>query len=94
MRRPKRSTSKRGYGYLHQQRRERLRPLVEAGLVPCARCGQLIESGERRELDHAPGKRGYLGPSHFRCNRSHGGKIGAAITNGGKQSQRRVSRIW
>lgn len=95
MRRPKHSTSKRGYGYLHQQRREQLRPLVEAGMVRCARCGHMIESDERWELDHAPGKRGYLGPSHFACNRRAGGKIGAAITNAGKQSQRRkVSRVW
>ena len=65
--------------------------MVEAGLVHCARCGQLIESGERWELDHAPGKQGYLGPSHFHCNRSAGGKVGAAITNG---KRRRVSRIW
>ena len=88
---PKPSTSQRGYGYLHQQLRERLRPMVEAGMVRCPRCGQVIEGGERWELDHAPGKRGYLGPSHFRCNRSAGGKIGAAITNG---KRRRVSRIW
>jgi hypothetical protein len=88
---PKPSTSQRGYGYLHQQLRERLRPMVEAGMVRCPRCGQFIEGGDRWELDHAPGKRGYLGPSHFRCNRSAGGKIGAAITNG---KRRRVSRIW
>ena len=59
---PKPSTSQRGYGYLHQQLRARLKPIVEAGMVRCARCGQLIESGERWELDHAPGKQGYLGP--------------------------------
>jgi hypothetical protein len=61
-------------------------------MVRCARCQQIIAPAERWELDHAVGKQGYLGPSHFRCNRSAGGKIGAAITNGGKQ--RLVSRIW
>ena len=45
-------------------------------MVRCARCGLFIEPGQRWELDHAPGKQGYLGPSHFRCKRSHGGKIG------------------
>lgn len=44
---PKPSTTLRGYGYLHQQLREKLRPMVEVGLVCCARCGALIESGER-----------------------------------------------
>jgi len=58
-----------------------LRPLVEAGIVRCARCQKIIAAGERWELDHAAGKQGYLGPSHFKCNRSAGGKVGAAITN-------------
>ena len=75
------STTKRGYGAHHQALRERLHPQVEAGVVPCARCGELIAPGERWELDHAPEKLGYLGPSHFKCNRSAGGKLGAAITN-------------
>ena len=95
---PKPSTTLRGYGYLHQQLREKLRPMVEVGLVCCARCGALIESGERWELDHAPGKQGYLGPSHFRCNRSAGGRIGAAITNGKRRpvssTDLKVSRVW
>jgi len=78
---PRPSTTQRGYGYLHQRRREGLRPLVEAGIVRCARCQKIIAAGERWELDHAAGKQGYLGPSHFTCNRSAGGKVGAAITN-------------
>ena len=86
------STTKRGYGAHDQALRERLRPQVEAGVVRCARCGQLIVPGERWELDHASGKHGYLGPSHFRCNRSAGGKLGAAITNGARS--RKVSRVW
>jgi hypothetical protein len=88
---PRPSTTQRGYGYLQQQGRERIRPLVEAGLVRCARCPKLIAPGETWELDHAAGKQGYLGPFHFKCNRSHGGRIGAAITNGTK---RRVTREW
>ena len=54
---PKPSTTLRGYGYLHQQLREKLRPMVEAGMVCCARCGRFIEPGQRWELDHAPGNR-------------------------------------
>jgi hypothetical protein len=39
------STTKRGYGAHHQALRERLRPQVEAGVVRCARCGELIPRG-------------------------------------------------
>jgi hypothetical protein len=76
------STTQRGYGYLHQKMRERLKPMVEAGMTNCARCGDRILPGQRWELDHAAGKQGYRGPAHWRCNRSAGGRIGAAITNG------------
>jgi hypothetical protein len=68
-------------------------------LVRCARSQKIIAPGERWELDHAPGKQGYLGPSHFHCNRQAGGKLGAAITNGAKRRRvsttgLKVSRVW
>jgi hypothetical protein len=87
----RKSTTTRGYGYLHQKMRERIAPQVEAGLLPCARCGLPILFGQAWELDHAPGKQGYLGPSHRKCNRRAGGKEGAAITNG---QRLRHSRVW
>jgi hypothetical protein len=88
------SPSRRGYGTHHRALREGLKPIVEAGLVRCARCGVLIEPGMAWELDHAAGKQGYLGPSHRRCNRSAGGKEGAAITNGKRGTRLRWSRQW
>ena len=93
------STTKRGYGAHHQALRKAVRPQMEAGVVPCARCGVLIAPEERWELDHAPGKQGYLGPSDVRCNRSAGGRVGAAITNSRRSAQppstkRPWSRVW
>jgi hypothetical protein len=58
----------RGYGWSHQQMRERFRPLVEAGECACARCGRQILPWEAWHLDHADGRGSYLGPSHQRCN--------------------------
>lgn len=59
------STTERGYGYLHQQERKRLAPIVLAGGVLCARCGLPIESGQAWDLGHADGNRErYTGPEH------------------------------
>jgi len=81
---PRPSTTQRGYGAHHQALRERLRPEVEAGVVRCARCGQLIAPGERWDLGHDDYDRiSYAGPEHARCNRA---------TN--RIHARRVSRIW
>ena len=66
----------------------------------CARCGELIAPRDRWELDHSSGKQGYLGPSHFHCNRSAGGRLGAEITNSRRtgeapsESKRPWSRVW
>ena len=94
------STSQRGYGYDHQRLRDRLKPFVEAGMVRCARCGRLIEPCTPFDLGHVDGsgRTLYQGIEHRTCNRRAGGKIGAAITNGGKQRRvstgLRVSRVW
>ena len=64
------STAARGYGPGHEARRRKVDPLVQTGTVPCARCGELIEKNEPWDLDHRDDRRGYLGPSHARCNRS------------------------
>lgn len=83
-----------GYGRKHQNERKRWEPIVAAGNVRCARCRKLILPGMAWHLDHAPGKRGYLGPSHAKCNVVAGAKLGAAITNAKKRARRRVSRRW
>ena len=52
----------------HKAMRRRLDPVVQTGTVTCARCGELIEPGSKWQLDHRNGGRGWLGPSHQRCN--------------------------
>lgn len=76
-------TTARGYGADHQKLRAWWKPAVDAGKVPCARCGVKIltdprELGDGWQLDHDPTdptRRRYLGPSHTRCNQG-----GAPIT--------------
>ena len=65
------TTTQRGYGHHHQQLRKKWRPLVEAGIVTCARCGELIPPGASWDLGHVDGDRSsYQGPEHARCNRA------------------------
>jgi hypothetical protein len=78
------STTLRGYGHRHQQARKRLAPLVDAGLVRCARCGDWIAPGEPWDLGHHDWDRSlYTGPEHRACNRATAGRW-----------RRRVSRRW
>ena len=58
------------YGNAHQKARAKLKPYVDAGMCTCARCGETIQPGDKWDLDHAPDRQSYLGPSHARCNRS------------------------
>ncbi|GAB3372509.1 hypothetical protein H5411_27845 [Amycolatopsis echigonensis] len=76
------TTTQRGYGAYHQRIRASLAPRVATGSVRCARCGQLIRSGQAWDLGHADGtgKREYQGPEHATCNRSAGGRTGRSRT--------------
>src|SRR5947207_862422 len=71
------NTTERGYGAGHQAARARVEPFVLAGGARCARCGEQIVPGEPWHLDHRDDGRGYLGPSHSRCNLHVGGVEGA-----------------
>jgi hypothetical protein len=51
-------TSDRGYGWNHQQARQRWARLVAAGLADCARCGEPIIPGEPWDLGHDDDDRG------------------------------------
>jgi hypothetical protein len=83
------SRERRGYGPAHRTRRRILRPMVEAGLVDCARCGHRILAGEPWDLGHDDVDRSkYLGPEHRRCNRSAAGKKSAEL------QRPRTSRDW
>jgi hypothetical protein len=92
------TSSMRGYGYHHQLKRQRLKPLVASGTVRCARgpeciyaelvngqlVGGLIKRGQPWDLGHVDGdRRRYSGPEHRECNR-------ATETH----RARRVSRKW
>lgn len=64
------SSTARGYGWVHQQVRARLAPIVATGTARCARCGEFIGPAERWDLGHDDDDRTrYSGPEHRRCNR-------------------------
>jgi hypothetical protein len=83
------SVPKQGYGAQHQAYRRQLAPMVEAGLVRCARCGELIEAGASWDLGHVDnsGKTAYQGAEHSRCNRGAPSKQRKAV-------RLRWSREW
>lgn len=68
------STDQRGYGVAHRKLRAKWRPLVEAGGVTCARCGQPIQPRDAWDLGHIDGSNRtmYQGPEHAHCNRRAG----------------------
>ena len=56
---------------LHRRTRQEFSALVAAGLVNCARCGELIEPGTKWDLGHDDRFPQYhSGPEHAGCNRS------------------------
>jgi hypothetical protein len=77
----RRTTAERGYTSQHKAERARWVPLVKAGGVMCARCGEPIAPDSPFDLDHTDDRTGYNGPAHVGCNRSVGGRNGAAVTN-------------
>lgn len=76
----------------HAAARAAIAPTVDAGGVPCVRCGLPIRPGEPWDLDHGDDPRPghYAGPAHASCNR------GAPMKrrNDGGDSPRRTSRLW
>lgn len=75
------STTARGYGATHTAERAKWAAVVEAGKAECARCHRPIMADDPWDLDHNDDRTGYIGPSHATCNRSAGGRNGAAVTN-------------
>ena len=87
---------------------KRYRPSITATLpAPCVNAcllGGVVYPGQRFDVGHIVGveaggsnDRSNVGPAHVSCNRSDGGRIGAAITNAGKrastQSGKKI-RAW
>lgn len=92
------STTGRGYGWEHQQRRARWAPKVAAGGVACARCGEFIAPGAPWDLGHDdsdPSKRTYSGPEHANhCNRSAGARKGNMLRRVRKAAKQVTSLRW
>lgn len=63
------SSDQRGYGYRHRMIRLNALTLMVDG-DPCARCGEPMHKSDRLDLDHTDDRGGYLGLSHYRCNRA------------------------
>jgi Tol biopolymer transport system component len=72
------TTTERGLGTQHRQKRALIAPFVNEGTARCVLCSELIEPGTPWDLDHREDRRGYRGPSHQHCNRSDGAKRGNA----------------
>lgn len=71
------TTTRRGYGWQHQQERDRWRPIVEAGQAECWRCGWPILPYEPWDMGHDDHDRTrYNGPEHISCNRGAGARHG------------------
>lgn len=82
------TTGQRGYGRSHEAERRRWVPKVDAGLVDCARCGQLLEPGRPWDLDHDQERTGWSGPAHRHCNRAAGAVVSNALRRKGVQHSR------
>lgn len=86
---PRRSTTERGLGYAHQQRRKRLSPPQGD---PCPFCRTPLWPGQRLDADHAVprtlgGKDSPLRWAHASCNRRAGARLGNALRRGPRATQ-------
>lgn len=70
------ATTANGYGWQHQQARQRwAAKLRSAGSLPCTRCGYPVWHGQDWHLDHDDHDRTkYRGIAHAKCNLSAGGR--------------------
>lgn len=70
------TTAQRGYGYAHQQQRERDTEVVASGEAVCWRCGEPIDPlDEPWDSGHDDHDRSiWLGPEHELCNRGAPGR--------------------
>lgn len=85
------SSTQRGYGYQHQLLRRALLPYAYGR--PCPRCGDIMQPGQRLDLDHNDDRTGYRGMAHASCNR----RAGADKTNTqrrGEAAPTSTSRAW
>jgi hypothetical protein len=83
------TADQRGYGVAHWRLKDRLRPFVAAGLIPCAYCGERIV-GEW-DLGHSDNRRSWIGPTHAVCNRREAGHKTARLR---RQRRTITSQEW
>lgn len=78
------------------------RPILRAQLpLPCVnrcRLGGIVTPGQQFDVAHLPGHEGligleHVGAAHTACNRSDGGRHGAALTNGRRRESNGL-RAW
>ncbi len=91
-RKPRVSTTARGYGADHRRARAAYVQAFVPG-QPCVLCGHPLLTHQGAHLDHLPDKQGYRGLSHPGCNIRDGARRGAQIANGRRVPERR-SRDW
>jgi hypothetical protein len=66
-----RKTTARRYGVVHTRLRQRLAPLVRAGVARCVYCGEQIVGAW--DLGHSDDRSSWIGPTHPHCNRREAG---------------------
>jgi hypothetical protein len=64
------TSTERGYDGDHRRLRRQWAPLVDAGLVDCARCGRPISPGTPWDLGHDVDRSVHSGPEHAGGNRA------------------------
>lgn len=94
------ATAAAGYGGPHQKLRRQWEQVVAAGQAFChspvclmpygPKVGRRIPPGTPWDLDHKPGKHGYRGPSHSKCNRAEGWRMVAAKWKGKRPPRMRT----
>lgn len=82
---------------------KRYRPSIAASLpAPCVNnCGRLVMPDQAWDVGHiipaedprSTNERHNFGPAHRKCNRSDGGRRGAAITNAARRPEQK-RREW
>lgn len=85
----------------HTSATHKLRPEIEARLpLPCTECGRPVHRDQKWHVGHlTPASRGgrttreNTGAAHARCNLKAGGKMGAAVVHGRRQTQKGI-RAW
>lgn len=70
----------------HQAERARWEHVVNRGDGQCVFCQLPIDPKGDWDLDHNEDRTGWRGPAHVKCNRSAGGRNGAAATQAKRQT--------